>query len=548
MPSKSMCASANTVTMATPTWTAGAKLDFITAPDNYRYPNMLIISLYCICPLDIDECRQPPEENRCFGDCINTEGSFQCRCPIGTFGDPTVRGGCLKTANSSAEDALQLAAGMPPIGRPNCDTTCGDVQVPYPFGLGPSRCYLPGFELTCNASYKPPRLLLGNGSSSLQVVGIFLNDSTVRVIHTNTFPGPEQNYFGVVDFPDIGRPYMLSTRNEFILAGCNVEATLHDGTDDDNIISSCVSNCISGVAGNGTHSDNLYCHVHIPPGSKPKKVKFNNRNTTSPDRSFPPLAFIAEEGQIDQWYMIFNRSTANYNAMIKSHQAILKSTVSRHMASQVPLVLRWVVKQHISTSAQTDCRRENGSYICHCKEGFYGNPYIIGGCQDIDECKIPSKRNACFGDCKNLDGSHKCRCPQGTRGDPYKLGGCINILTGEPNRHNLISLQIGLLAASGPTLLLLVLGVCFALRKVQKRRIMLLRQKYFKQNRLRCDRWIEHTLEALKASKKYVEGNMSAEEFEEDNVLMYFPRQSMEQSSRRYSMEHEFAMSARYPR
>jgi hypothetical protein len=83
------------------------------------------------------------------------------------------------------------AATAPPparIGLPGCNTTCGDVSVPYPFGFGPSRCYWPGFNLTCDTSrsHQPPRLLL-DADGNLQVAEIFLSNQTVRLMRTGTF-------------------------------------------------------------------------------------------------------------------------------------------------------------------------------------------------------------------------------------------------------------------------------------------------------------------------------------------------------------------------
>jgi biopolymer transport protein ExbB/TolQ len=49
--------------------------------------------------------------------------------------------------------------------------------------------------------------------------------------------------------------------------------------------------------------------------------------------------------------------------------------------------------------------------------------------------------------------------------------------------HTFAGLTIGLLVASGPALLLLVLSVTLALLKVKQRKMKLLKQKYFKQNR-----------------------------------------------------------------
>ncbi|KAI6668454.1 hypothetical protein NL676_013522 [Syzygium grande] len=42
---------------------------------------------------------------------------------------------------------------------------------------------------------------------------------------------------------------------------------------------------------------------------------------------------------------------------------------------------------------------------CYCGRGYGGNPYVIGGCQDINECEDP---NMCSGTCVNKQGSYDC--------------------------------------------------------------------------------------------------------------------------------------------
>ncbi|KAF8684835.1 hypothetical protein HU200_044114 [Digitaria exilis] len=41
-----------------------------------------------------------PEAYSCYGICTNLPGSFLCHCPMETYGDPTIKGGCITTKKS----------------------------------------------------------------------------------------------------------------------------------------------------------------------------------------------------------------------------------------------------------------------------------------------------------------------------------------------------------------------------------------------------------------------------------------------------------------
>uniref|UniRef100_A0A0D9XI62 Protein kinase domain-containing protein n=1 Tax=Leersia perrieri TaxID=77586 RepID=A0A0D9XI62_9ORYZ len=69
-------------------------------------------------------------------------------------------GGTLLSLAASIDQ--QVAATETPITLPGCTDKCGNISIPFPFGMKQSRCFLPGFEVTCNDTFSPPRLFLGN--------------------------------------------------------------------------------------------------------------------------------------------------------------------------------------------------------------------------------------------------------------------------------------------------------------------------------------------------------------------------------------------------
>jgi hypothetical protein len=315
-------------------------------------------------------------------------------------------------AAAAGADAAPVPA---PIGMPNCDTTCGNMSVPYPFGLGPEGCYLPGFNLTCDRSSDPPRLLLGDGT--LQVSEDITPGWPVLTVVRTGLGGIQTDGDGHGTFggglSDDG-PYTLSTGlNEFILLGCNLRATLKNG----NItMSSCSSFCNKGEASTFTSGylpsrleSSMLCtgigccqapiviNRELPPAGGGKLAHITSYDVElqpfgwdlhSVDQEWPPRVFVARS-----WWFEQNNVS----------QQLLQKHPSTAMA--VPLSLDWEVVLDIGHGAvptdsnttfdcptdaasivcksnHSDCNKgARGGYTCYCKKGYSGNPYIADGCQ-----------------------------------------------------------------------------------------------------------------------------------------------------------------------
>lgn len=344
--------------------------------------------------------------------------------------------------------AAVLAAGVsgqpvsPAAERTNCPAKCGDVEIHYPFGVGPGCSVDAGFEVTCNETTTPPSLQLGNiiiANITLEkaqmVVYTFLTYSC-RVPGSNNTVDTQTNSMEL----SVSTPFLVSpSDNVFTSVGCNSLAQLvgHSGT---YYHTGCITTCASV---NETADDGAPCSGHgcceasIMPGLFLVNVSWSDRAEES-DYHVPgnlcQYAFVATKG----WYKFRKNDLVGNLTFAKRFG---EGTV-------VPLVLDWSIsdgrcppvpqgvdKANIDpygacVSTQSYCVNASNSatgYFCNCFEGYTGNPYIKNGCKNINECLNKNMYPCHGGRCHDLEGDYECKCNFGRRDDGNK--GCEPVLS-----------------------------------------------------------------------------------------------------------------------
>ncbi|CAL4992737.1 unnamed protein product [Urochloa decumbens] len=396
-------------------------------------------------------------------------------------------------------------AAAAPFGRPgrHCPTKCGDMSVPYPFGTT-AGCSFPGFDLTCDSEHSPPRLLLGDGATGVEVTDIFLGNASMRVLtgaivnHTSPSDPGAKGTWGLTGGGDDDRgsgPFVLSYHNnKFVTVGCNVQATLlWNGTQ---VVNGCSSFCSvdsqrhwqSGPSGAGccsACSGNGCCKVTIPMYFPTYGVELNKVDQThNPDPQQHGIVFIAEKGWIDGVWCQMIAPTGGQPPDLLSKVPVLlewamdsmtpaQPGIAADNSSRCPLNgIDSVCKSNYSYCIDKNSPFRSG-YACQCLRGYDGNPYIDGGCQDVDECTDPDNY-PCYGECTNTPGAYRCQCPRGFHGNSSVMHGCVKSSSG-------LSIAVGVV--SGATLLVIASSTAFLIREVKTRRNKRIRQLFFKQNR-----------------------------------------------------------------
>ncbi|KAK3417067.1 hypothetical protein EUGRSUZ_H02824 [Eucalyptus grandis] len=320
--------------------------------------------------------------------------------------------------------AWWLRQGGAPTVAGECATKCGDVDVPYPFGLELKCARSQEFFLNCTTEGNHTQLLLASGGNC-PIRNISVEDATMVISVPEVYicydpDGQVTEMSGTINLTRYP-PYRFSdTRNKLTVLGCNTYALMSDP--DGTFGTGCLSYCGYPIdfANETTCSGLGCCQTSIPKGLKMLDIfiePLHDRIEPLYDRIEPldehacGLAFVVD----DRSFNISNRKFPTLEEVGKSSD----------------LVLDWMVEWDVTCGKassnksgyacgnNTDCNDfTNGpGYRCLCKPGYNGNPYNRShGCQDINECKEPEVY-PCHGKCRNKLGNYTCDCPFGMRGD-----------------------------------------------------------------------------------------------------------------------------------
>ncbi|KAL5581553.1 hypothetical protein UlMin_013995 [Ulmus minor] len=277
----------------------------------------------------------------------------------------------------------------PPIAITGCESKCGNVSIPFPFGMGSkdfsTDCYLDKwFEIECNNISHTPVLKL----SQLEVLQISLGD------HSSD---PELEVRSPISFMNCGDK--KNSSKSFMVVSCGTHTRINASSNNSTVPIGCASECSSSLQ-NTSYCDGIdCCQSNLPTQLNAYKIDFG----ISAEDSGCKYAFVVGK----DWFWKHNGN--NYSSI-------------RHIDS-VPVVLRWYLNRSYSDkfrllgTLEYDCKPVDGnfstnlwnSFFCSCARGFQGNAYLDQGCKDINECdEDPKICETLGGTCVNTYGYYYC--------------------------------------------------------------------------------------------------------------------------------------------
>ncbi|XP_047155361.1 wall-associated receptor kinase-like 10 [Vigna umbellata] len=264
------------------------------------------------------------------------------------------------------------------IAKPGCSFRCGGVDISYPFGMKDPKCYGgKWFEVECRETSRGQKPFLK--SLNLEVMGVGLNMVHIKnpIFYWNC-PGRRAT-------PEVinlrGSPFVYSpVANTFVAVGCNNLAFLQSNG---STVACCASMCDDSeevnenfnLVGKYGCSGRYCCETSLPKYLSEYNATLQHFNTENNNTVSEPCTYAFIAYPYSYWQDTFSINDTDYIEAVLEWE-ILDNTLDNS------------TRQSLS---ELDCNRSNvgssqntsSGWRCDCLEGFYGNPYVAGGCTAI---------------------------------------------------------------------------------------------------------------------------------------------------------------------
>ncbi|KAJ0659793.1 putative wall-associated receptor kinase [Helianthus annuus] len=262
---------------------------------------------------------------------------------------------------------LSLTPAIAKYVKTGCSDKCGNVRIPYPFGIGAECSVNQWYTVDCKNS--SPYLSKLN---HLEVLGISLKNQTVTVSmpRISDCHNPFRNSSLITSFDLDGSPFLFSkSHNKFVFEGCGSAAMMNNGS----VVTGCSSACPNVTVSYGNNCFGIgCCQTAISHYLKSYKVNLTGLERQGKDGGCGSAFLVEDETLYEQ-----GRFSDKFN-----------------FKKNIPVSLLWTLKDSDLVSCCYDESPEtrtvkmfNGNSLDTLKCNYYSesslevNPYLTDGCK-----------------------------------------------------------------------------------------------------------------------------------------------------------------------